>query len=161
MNVNKKFIKKLAEDKFSKIGEIVLDLKVVKKVGGSLVNVFQNLEEFESIFYTVEFLIENNLIEMGQLYYDGTTFPITSTLEDPSGDELVTLGKIRVINKYLDKYWGQEIFVKPGIYKYIGNGFKTDEEKDKNDQFRNGIIIACVTSFLTAVFTYFFSVSSC
>ena len=161
MKVHKKFITKLAENKFSQVGEIILELGVVTKTDRSLRDAFHKFKELEIIFYTVDFLKENNFIEFGQKYYDRTTFPITSKIVDPEGEELVTHGKIKFLDKYITEYWGMEVFIRPSIYKYIDNGFKTDEEKDKDIQFWKGVIIAVVTAFLTAVFTSWFSDSSC
>jgi hypothetical protein len=157
MQIHKKFIDKLAESKCSGIGEIILELGVVKKTQGSLLDAFHHFEELEEIFYTVDFLESKNFIEFGTLYNDGTTFPITSTIADPQGEELTTYGKMMMLKKYLDKYWGQEIIIKPIFYKYIKNGYKTDEEKDKDRKFWQAIIVALVASFATAVLTSYFS----
>lgn len=161
MKVHKGFINKLAENKFLQIGEIILELKVVREENRSLINVYQKFTELESIFYTVDFLKQNNLIVFGKNNLDGITFPITSKIEDATGDELVNYGKTVILEKYIKEYWGQEIFVKPIFYKYIDNGFKTDEEKEKFYQILVPIFAALVAAFFTAVLTKYFSSPDC
>ena len=157
MKVHEDFIDKLAETKILRIGEIILELGTVHKTRGSLLDAFHHFEELEQIFYTVDFLESKNFIEFGTWHNDCTSFPITSTIADPHGEELITYGKMMILKKYVDKYWGQEIIIKPIFYKFIKNGYKTDEEKDKDRKFWQAIIVALVASLATALLTSYFS----
>lgn len=160
MIVHKEFINKLAENKVSKIGDLILSLDIVHRTDGSLLDAFHNFEELEQIFYTVDSLFGKGYIDYGELLKDGTTFPITSSIADPTGEELVTFGKMMMLDRYLKKYWGQQVIIKPSIYKYISNGYKTDEEKEKDKSFWQAIIVALVASIATALLTAYFSNSS-
>ena len=163
MKIHKKLVDLIASEKYTGMREI-LPMLGFKVKNNSIINIYQKEIELDSIFFTLEKLQKENLIEFDKFEDKPFDFPITSKFGDLEGPELANFGKLEFFNKYIKRYSGKYIFINPLLYSFINNGYRTEREKDAHKTFQLTIISiilsAFLTSFLTAYFTYYFSNSN-
>ena len=157
MNLHKQFIDELGKNRITRVGDVIVFLGVVNIQDNNIMNLGTNLNTVEQIFYTVDYLIENNFVtQRGGGSSDVPDFNPQSFF---GKDGLVlTVRRINTMPHYLKEYWSKTLCVRPAYFRFIKNGYRTDEEREKSRNYWLPIIVAVLTAFLTAFFGYLFSI---
>lgn len=156
MKIHRQFIDELGKERKARVGEIIKTLKIVTLENNNIQDLNDNLSELEQIFYTVDYLIENNLV-IQESYQIGSFVPDFNPMNFIKGKDGLRASRIHAMPRYLQQYWGREFLVRPVYFRMIENGYKTDEELKEDKQFWLAIGVAVLASFLTAIFTATFS----
>lgn len=179
MNLHKKFIDQLSLMKVSTVGGVIEKIGLVHRGSrGDVVGVSKKIEDIVQIFYTVDYLLENSLVEIVSIRNnDQPDFiqdliidifersdnneGVVNTNEENNNDESNPSSYIKAMPHFIEKYWGMELLINPSYFKMIQNGYKTDLEKKESKNYKLSIwvpvLVAVLVSFLTALFSYFFN----
>ncbi|SRR6056297_2125033 len=147
---HKKFIKELGNKRMATVGEVVSDINVVTLKDNMIMDFDTNMNQLERIFYTVDYLLENNLVTQKK-WEKAPDFNPLPFMEDGGGKKY-RANKIHAMREYLNDYWGRKLLVRPIFFKMIDNGYKTDKELRERSQLWLTIIVAILSPFLTALF---------
>lgn len=159
MKLHKKFIDELGLRREAKVGQIIVDLEVVKVQNNTIMDLNDNLDEIEQIFYTIQYLIDNELVST-RMHYIGSYIPDFNPMnfiKDKDKDSYRS-SRIHAMPKYLQMYWGYEFLVLPEYHRMIQNGYRTDQEAKEHYQFWLPIIAALVAAIATGLFTKLFDI---
>lgn len=169
MDIHEEFIDQLSLMKKATVGDVIEELGLVQRsFGGKVIGVMKKIEDIIQIFYTVDYLIENKLVEViGNKEIDQPDFIYSQIMDIDEENEK----EIKELNDpknkffsyttsmplFIKKYWGRELLVETSYFKMIQNGYKTDLEKKEIRNYRASIWIpvsvAILASLLTSLFT--------
>lgn len=110
------------------------------------------IEEVDRIFYTLDFLQDQNLVEIKK----ANPTLISHRLFNGLGSEEDDIDGLIFYEAKLKIAMGWEIEVKPGLLAFRDNGYKTDEQQKRAHDFWLAIFVAILSSVLTAVATAYF-----
>lgn len=147
MTVYKKLVDKIIELRSVRLGDLLgergLDLKK------SVTNADDLLEPLDRIFYTLEFLKIEGLINIKEISSNQSS----DIFQVPVGDDE---NKVSGIVYYYDKLkesYGWNIEIKPGLIHFQQQGYQTDERLKQKKQFWLTIGVAISASAITAILT--------
>lgn len=157
MKIHKYFCVELGKLRRSTVGDVVTSLGVVEVNNKKIVNLKDGLSELEQIFYTVDYLIKNELVyvESQQIGSYIPDFDPANFIK--KGDNKYEIAQMYAMPAFLNNYWGVGLVVKPIYSRFVNNRLKTDEEIEKKWSIWIPIIAVILSSFLTALFTNFFT----
>ena len=150
MTIHKKFIIQIIKQHSATLGDLI------SRRGLNISDGMQSVDELpdrlDKIFYTLEFLKKEGLIEIKEVH--STTIPDIFHLPIGKDEEKIP-GLIYYHNK-LKQVYDWNIEMKPGLIHYKGQRYQTDEQLKEDRQFWLAIAIAVLASFLSALFTTYF-----
>ena len=157
MKLHKKFIDELGLSRRILVGDVIKRLNILTFEGNSIKNLNENIGQLDEIFYTVDYLIKNELVNEEAEYLRSYVpdFDPTNFIKDKDEDPFRS-SRIHAIPRYLQIYWGKELLVLPEYFKMVENGYKTDKEKKEYWMFWLPIMIAIISAILTGLFTKLF-----
>lgn len=159
MKLHKKFIDELGLQRKATVGKIIANLGILTIKNNSIQDLHDNLDQLEQIFYTVDYLLEKELV-IQEDYRTGSYVPDFNPINFVKNREKedYRTSRIHAMPRYLQQYWGREFLVRPSYFKMIKNGYKTDKEKIEHRNFWLPISLAILAAFLTGLFTKIFDI---
>jgi hypothetical protein len=156
MNIHKEFtnqiiIKRKAAIRDLITGERSLQLELLKPDSGKLI------DELDRIFYTIDFLVRNKLIECTRhsnssviTLFEGFSFDHKNVDRGVSQVHAIYFLQNK-LNEGGAYSWNIEM--NPGLLAFVKNGYKTDEQLKERNNYLLVIGIAILSSTLTAILT--------
>jgi|SRR3989338_1567177 len=151
MTIHKKLVEQIIKQYSATLGDLI------GRRGLNISNGMQSVDELpdqlDKIFYTLEFLEKEGLIEVKKVY--STTIP--DILQLPLGKDEKTIPGIIYYRQKLIQSYDDNIEMKPGLIRYKKQRYQTDEQLKEDRQFWLAIGIAVLASFLSSLFTVYFT----
>ncbi len=157
MKIHKGFCEELGKLRRSTVGDIIVSLGIVELNAQNISNLKAGIPQLEQIFYTVDYLKNNELVqqESHQIGEYVPDFDPTDFIKDNT--DRYSVAQMNAMPGFLQDYWGIGLIVNPVYSVFVSNGFKTDEEADKAwnkwSPYCVAIVAALATAILTAIFT--------
>lgn len=150
MTIHKEFVNQVIKQYRATLGDLIdaHGLNITKNMR----TVDELPDQLDQIFYTLEFLRKEGLVEIKEIH--STTTPAIFGLPVGRNEE-----KIPGVMYYYEKIkqahdW--EIEMKPGLIHYKEQRYQTDEQLKGERQFWLAIGVAVLASFLSALFALYF-----
>lgn len=151
MKINKKFIKLLLNKRQATVGEIVEELDLFDIKDGVIMNLNLNYTTLEEIFYTVDLLLKEELVES---YLERVVKTLSFDISGFKNDKNL-FGHFEFIQKHINVYWNKRLEITSEFYDYIERGYKTEGQRQNRLTILLPIIIALLGIF-GAIFTQIF-----
>ena len=138
MEINKKFIDLLTEEKLTRMFELLgrdgLDMIVWDK------KTLKSLDDLDEIFYTIDFLEREKMISITSAGNIRTPH-VGDCLRNDLNDSDREIRHLMDTNDKLKEFYSKEIKTTFLIYDFIKNGYKTDLQKER---WRNLWLPICI-----------------
>lgn len=150
MKINQRFINILVEKKISKIGEIILEMGFLAIEHERIYNIAPHYHILEEIFFTVDYLEKNGLIKLARAPGPKINLDLSDLIDTK---KKYYFERIKHLEKLLDYYWNLEAHINFGLYRFIDNGYKTDEELEKEKNRSAPLVAAGLSALATVILT--------
>ena len=158
MKINKQFVEILAKKKHGWVGHIIQDMDFLTIKDGVIQNIGKEYKRVEQIYYTVDFLVKEGLINIDTVNYGSgmPTFNPTEFWVVDSDKDLYVNERMTYIDEMNKSYWGKDISITPSFYSFIDNNFKTEKKIQEARNLWLPVAVAIISAFLTAIFSMVF-----
>ncbi|PIU74939.1 MAG: hypothetical protein COS76_03425 [Candidatus Portnoybacteria bacterium CG06_land_8_20_14_3_00_39_12] len=150
MTIHKEFIDQIIKQYSATLGDLISDrgLDITK----SMKSVDELPDQLDKIFYTLEFLKKEGLIEIKETRSNTTP----TIFQIPIGSDIEKIPAVIFYHEKLKQSYDWDIEIKPGLIHFKQQGYQTDGQIKEDKQFWLAIGIAVLASFLSALFTTYF-----
>ena len=151
MTIHKQLVVQITKKYSATIGALVGNDGL--NIAGGLQSVDGLPDQLDKIFYTLEFLEKEGLIRIKK--NDNTQHVDIFRL--PFGNDADKIPALHYYHDKLKKAYSWDVEMLPGLLHFKQQGYQTDIQLEKRQQFRQGIFIAILASVLTALLTAWFT----
>lgn len=157
--ISKELVDLLILKRNIRLDEIIIDLGLFYRdeEGRIIPNLNKKdlLKKLDSLIYTLDFLLNtkkyievSNSCNLTGLSFHGYAFPQDGT---------IIASHIIYVEEYLSSRLGESYTIKPPLFEYRERNYRTQIQKQSDDNFRTAISSALLASASTAVLTALFS----